>query len=57
MASHSQGIQALLAAEKKAADLVSDARKRMYRYISFFNLFLAEFGNIWTNVFEGNYCI
>ncbi|KXJ15197.1 V-type proton ATPase subunit G [Exaiptasia diaphana] len=28
MASHSQGIQQLLAAEKKAADLVADARKR-----------------------------
>lgn len=28
MASHSQGIQHLLAAEKKAADLVSAARKR-----------------------------
>ena len=30
MASQSQGIQQLLAAEKKAAELVSDARKRKW---------------------------
>lgn len=31
MASQSKGIQQLLQAEKKAADLVSEARKRKYR--------------------------
>lgn len=30
MASNTQGIQQLLAAEKKAADKVGDARKRKY---------------------------
>ena len=30
MASHSKGIQQLLQAEKKAADLVSEARKRKF---------------------------
>jgi hypothetical protein len=35
MASHSQGIQQLLTAEKKAADLVSEARKRKYLEINY----------------------
>lgn len=30
MASHTQGIQQLLAAEKRAAEKVSDAKKRKY---------------------------
>lgn len=33
MASQTQGIQQLLAAEKKAADKVGEARKRKYKFI------------------------
>ena len=46
MASQSKGIQQLLQAEKKAADLVSEARKRK---LSFIRLFLFNYGFSWEN--------
>lgn len=39
MASQTQGIQQLLAAEKKAADKVGEARKRKYKK-NLFNYFI-----------------
>lgn len=41
MASQTQGIQQLLAAEKKAADKVGEARKRKYKNL--FNYFIYFF--------------
>lgn len=45
MASQTQGIQQLLAAEKRAAEKVSEARKRKWKNIDF--LFLKDFVQIY----------
>ena len=42
MASQTQGIQQLLAAEKKAADKVAEARKSKYTFVLYFHDFLKK---------------